>query len=224
MEIEELLERLDGNKVRVVYDSPYAIRAFIFSHFLPKFPNVRCVVYTDTMRRRLERAYSSLRRFSKSKSERETCPEVICVGSEKIPFGKLLASIPLRDSISNLLAELLNVLNFRGGGEEKKSCSDARVALFGFYMLKAFYPERTIDYFRFIEKIDCTLFDFWPEEFCRGMDDLVLRKAYDVTVKLKHLPYHDETYSISISESILFDVPPAQRVYQLKDCRFVPSD
>ncbi len=93
-------------------------------------------------------------------------------------------------------------------------------------MMKVFYPDKVLEYFQFLEKLDCTVFDFWPEEFCRGRDDLALRRAYDVIVSLNQVSsvYYDETYSVSIKESILFNVPPSQNLYHLKGCRFVPSD
>ncbi len=117
MEVDEILEKLEGSKVRITYDSPYAVRAFIFGHLLQKFDTL-CVIYTDTMRRRLERTYSSLEEEFKKIN-----PDVICIGSDKTPFGKLIASIPLERTVKSVLSERLNVLNFRGGGAIKKSPS-----------------------------------------------------------------------------------------------------
>ena len=117
MEVEELLCKLAGSRVRVVYDSPYAVRSFIFGHLLDE--NCCCVVFTDTMMRRLERTYKSLRRAGYP----ELRAEVICVGSGKHTFGILKKRISPEKPAKHVLAELLSCLKpkLSGGGGRYRS-------------------------------------------------------------------------------------------------------
>ena len=215
MEVEELLEKLDGSRVRVVYDSPYAIRSFIFGHLMNE--SCCCVVYSDTMMRRLERTYSSLRRAGYP----ELNVRVVCIGSGKHAFGRLERRISPEKPAKHILAEMLSCLR-------KETSENSRILLFGFYLMKLLYSGVCVEYMKFLEKLECenyTLFDFWPADFCTGIEDHALRRAYDVVLEVKSCPeqfYGEDVYSISVADSVLFDVPPSQNFYRLSGFRFTP--
>jgi hypothetical protein len=201
----DVVSKFENLRIKILYDSPYALRSLLFYHIIPQFSpkNIFIAVYSDTMQRRLEKTYESMARISPEIAEIIGKAKIIKIGTNaSTSFGKLQHSIPMDSEWLKTFMKILEEL------------SDRDLMLFhGFSLLPRIYGESSLKYVldlfeaipdgpTIISKSHRSIYDERTNMFINMLYDTILRieKIEDVGL--------EEFYKIGVSQSIVMDVRP----------------
>ncbi len=217
LEFGSLLSKLENRRVRIIYDSLYAVRSLLFYHILPYFSSEKrlfMVVYTDSMYRRLENTYYSISELEVKEILNKV--NIIKIGQkENTSLGELYRFIP-RSTPREDLDELKTTL-------EKLSDNDL-VVFFGLFLVYAFDRSVICDLFNLFDALPekITLFDLHLDGVYDDMANNIVTKLYDVILRIKKETefFGEDAYLVGVEESILMDIPPSYERFKIVDSRF----
>ncbi len=201
----DVVSKFENLRVKIVYDSPYALRSLLFYHIIPHFSpkNIIIAVYSDTMQRRLEKTYESIARTSPEIAEILEKSRIIKIGNDtSTSFGKLQHSIPMDSDWFKTFMQILGGL------------TDRDLMLFhGFSLLPRIYGESSL-------KCILEMFESIPDgptilsKSHRSIYDerthMFINTLYDVVLSIEKIEDvgFEEFYKIGIFQSIVMDVRP----------------
>lgn len=217
-ELHSLISKLDGLRTLFVYDSVYAIRTLLFNHIIPHFSskNVYIAVYTETMYRRLERAYKSFIKISPEVKEVFRDVKIIKIGlRERTAFGELYEFL----SETTWYKRFLEIIREFGKRDV--------LILHGFSILPVIYGDKGLtDIIRLLDSAneDLTIIGKYADKLYSERVEALLERFYDVVIRIRRFEgnYLDISYSIDIDQSILADlIPGTFGRFKIKDGEFV---
>jgi hypothetical protein len=205
----DIIPKLDGRRVRIVYDQTYPAISLVFCHILSEFKSKRLViaVYTDTSCRKLREQYNFMVRHNPEVAEILDKANIFKIGKrENIPFGKLCEFIPEDDLINNpnRFEDLIEQLR-----------DDDLVLLLGFYLFPAIYGKDFIG--KFLRLIDLlpenlTLISLTPHGLYDNTTAKLVDRFFDVVLRIAReeepLVFEEEVYVISVEHSITREIEP----------------
>jgi len=209
--LDEISE-FENLRIKILYDSPYALRSLLFYHVLPHFSpkNLFIAVYSDTMQRRLEKTFESIARTSPDIAEILGRAKIIKIGRIGFTsFGKLEHLIPMDSGWFRTFLKILEEFN------------EKDLMLFhGFSLLPRIYGEQSLKHMlkifesipegvTVIGKSHRSIYDEGIHMFINMLYDIVLgiEKIEDVGF--------EEFYKIGVTQSIVMDVRPGYARFKI---------
>jgi len=195
--LEDLLEEIEGLRIRVIYDSRQVLVGLLFGEILPFFiekkKRVNFVVHSEHALRKIaiiSRQYD--RKLFKD-------IRIFKIGENtNIPFGRLEEFINMKDRA--LFRKLIKVFrSFKEGVDI--------VFLFGFYTIPFFHKNSLTKILEIFEVMPSRLTVIMPQPvniFDREMN-AIIGKIFDVDFVIKRAEeeYLEEAYTVHIEQSIL---------------------
>lgn len=200
-----IISKLDGLRIKIFYDSAYALRSLLFFHILPQFSfkNLFIAVFSDTMQRRLGKTYETMVRTSPEIAQILERANIIKIGTKnEVPFGRLYQLIPSGLTWLRTFREFL-----KGLGEKDL------ILFHGFSILPKIYGKTYV-------KNVLNLFESIPDgptvigkSSKKIYDDATIgftNMFYDVVLEIERIEEvgFEEFYKIGVSQSIVGDVQP----------------
>ena len=206
------ISKFENLRIKILYDSPYALRSLLFYHVLPHFSpkNIFIAVYSDTMQRRLEKTYESISRTSPEVAGILGKARIIKIGrTDSTSFGKLQHQIPMDSGWFRTFLKILEGFNERD------------LLLFhGFSLLPRIYGEQALKHL-------LELFESIPDGVTvigkshRNIYDkgihMFINMLYDVVLGIEKIEEvgFEEFYKIGVTQSIVMDVRPGYARFRI---------
>lgn len=208
----DVVPRLEGLRVKILYDSPYALRSLLFYHIIPHFSskNILIAVYSDTMLRRLEKTYESIARTSPEIAEILEKTRILKIGSESpASFGRLQHALPIDSDWLKTFMQILGKLTERD-----------LILFYGFSLLPRMYGESALKHIlRMFESVPDgpTIISKSRRGIYEERINMFINMLYDVIIDIKKIEDVglEEFYKIGISQSIVMDVMPGYARFRI---------
>lgn len=195
--LEDVVDALEGLRIRVLYDSRQALVGLLFGELLPIFYQKRMrinfIIHSEHALRKV-RIISNQYDPSLFRDVR-----MFKVGSNNyVPFGRLTKFIEMKDE--ELFSKLIEI--FRSFDEEKDV-----VFLFGFYTIPFFHNNSIQKILDLFEATPAKLTVIMPQPigvFDRSID-IIIGKIFDVDFVIKRIEgeYFEESYTVQLEQSIV---------------------
>jgi len=223
MQLQSLIPKLEGKRVRIVYDVAYPAISLLYGHILPYFSSKKLIfiVYADSICRRLREMYKSMYTDNLPIANQLKNANLMKIGQKEcFPFieGKCVES----DRVT-----LISEERFFYGYESIESIassinSEYITVLAGLYLLPAIHGFSAVEnIYRIFSEMpeDATLFSFYPNDFLDKHLNKSLEKLYDVIIRVKKedefFYFGEEMYLIGIEQSIIKDIKPGYARYRI---------
>jgi|Deesub1362B_J571_1020462.scaffolds.fasta_scaffold00705_19 hypothetical protein len=223
MQLQSLIPKFEGKRVRIVYDVAYPTISLLYGHILPYFNSKKLIfiVYADFICRRLREMYRSMNSDNLPVTSQLNNANLIKIGKKEcFPFvnGECVGSGRL-----TLISEESIFDDFESVDRIAVNITNENVTvLAGLYLLPAVYGFSAIEsIYRIFCKMpeDATVFSFYPNGFLDKHLNKSLEKLYDVIIRVKRedelFYFGEEMYLIGIEQSIIKDIKPGYARYRI---------
>ncbi len=194
--LEDVIRKLEGLRIRVIYDSRQALVGLLFGEMLPIFvrmdKRINFVVHSEHALRKVEIVSRQYNR------EIFRDVRVFKIGNKpEVPFGRLERFIRMKDK--NMFKKLNAVFkSFREGKDV--------VFLFGFYTIMFFHRNSLPRFLEIFESVPSMITLIMPQPvdvFGRSVNAIV-GKIFDLDFVIRRSEeYLEESYTVHIEQSLI---------------------